>query len=149
MNNKQKQHKLGLLKKAQGLLNDAMELIEEATQDTHAEIYANRYTVPTLATLIDEESDYLGFNSGNVQALIKLVEEVEEVEEADDNQSSGEQEEKTTVLKLFDIDELALYDAVKNGQFVEGVMEYRKAKNCGMFEAVITARAFQAKIDGI
>ncbi len=58
-----------MLTEAQELLRQAIELITEAVEGTNVYLTADAYTIPTLEKLIDNESQWLGRNPGDLQGL--------------------------------------------------------------------------------
>ena len=87
-----KQERINMINEARQLMVEAMELLTDAVEDTAADTPFNAYTVPTIEVLIQSEHQWLASNSGNLDALISLIEggDEDEAEYVDDGSYPGQ-----------------------------------------------------------
>ena len=87
-----KQERINMINEARQLMVEAMSLLTDAVEDTAADTPFNAYTVPTIEVLIQSEHQWLASNSGNLDALISLIEDgdEDEAEHVDDGSYPGQ-----------------------------------------------------------
>lgn len=82
----EKQDRIDQLHEAQSMILEAVILIKEAVQDTSVEARAHSYLISDLEIAATEEHDWLAENFGNIDALIRtLDEETDADDEGDDD----------------------------------------------------------------
>ena len=66
--------RIELLEDAREHLQQALDLIREAVDDTPVEDYARAYIIPTLVMAANSEHEYLGSQPANIDELIRAFE---------------------------------------------------------------------------
>jgi len=70
--------RIELLEDAREHLQQALDLIREAVDDTPVEDYARAYIIPTLVMAAHSEHEYLGSQPANIDELIRAFEGADE-----------------------------------------------------------------------
>ena len=70
--------RIELLEDAREHLQQALDLIREAVDDTPVEDYARAYIIPTLVMAARSEHEYLGSQPANIDELIRAFEGADE-----------------------------------------------------------------------
>ena len=70
--------RIELLEDAREHLQQALDLIRQAVDDTPVEDYARAYIIPTLVMAANSEHEYLGSQPANIDELIRAFEGADE-----------------------------------------------------------------------
>jgi len=70
--------RIELLEDAREHLQQALDLIRQAVDDTPVEDYARAYIIPTLVMAARSEHEYLGSQPANIDELIRAFEGADE-----------------------------------------------------------------------
>ena len=70
--------RIELLEDAREHLQQALDLIREAVDDTPVEDYARAYIIPTLVMAARSEHEYLGSQPANIDELIRAFDGADE-----------------------------------------------------------------------
>ena len=131
--------RIELLEEAQEELRAVIEKINQATRGSKVRDTANAYLIPALEVAIDDESEWLGGNSGNIQSLIDDLSDNSD----EDTESESDKPEICTpksvrtlapaTIPPADPETLRLIDA---GQPIDALKHYRQFNQCGLKEAI-------------
>ena len=136
------------LKEAQDALRRIVEDIKDAVRGTSVSNTANAYLIPALEVAIDDESEWLGGNPGNLQSLIDDLSAADSTDDTEDDESEDAEIDSPVIsvsapaariIEMLTIPAEVLV-LIDQGQRINATKRYREINQCGLKEAIDAVR---------